>query len=171
MVIIRIPRRRSSLGLLAIVIATVTFVFQLSTAFCVEPDERLPNPLLEARARALSSELRCLVCQNQSIDDSNAPLARDLRVLVRERLTAGSSDAEIMRFLVDRYGEFVLLRPRLGMETIVLWFSPFVLLAGVGFALWRSNARRATNVKAASEPLADDEKKRLERILAQVGKT
>ena len=173
MVIKRMSRRRSSLASFAIVIATGAFALQLGTALCVEPDERLANPVLEARARALSSELRCLVCQNQSIDDSNAPLARDLRILVRERLTTGSSDDEILRYLVDRYGEFVLLRPRLGMETILLWFSPFALLAGVGFAMWRSNARRATNVKAASEPqpLADDEKKRLERILAQVGKT
>ena len=101
----------------------------ISNAMAVEPGERLADPALEARARAISAELRCLVCQNQSIDDSSAPLARDLRLLVRERLTAGSTDADVMRFLVDRYGEFVLLRPRFTLQTAMLWLTPFGLLA------------------------------------------
>src|SRR5215475_9445743 len=87
----------------------------------VQPDEILPDPALEARARALSRDLRCMVCQNQSIDDSDAPLARDLRILVRERLTAGDSDTQVIDFLVARYGEFVLLKPRLAGHTLILW--------------------------------------------------
>jgi cytochrome c-type biogenesis protein CcmH len=97
-------------------------------AFAVQPDEKLADPALEARARALSQELRCMVCQNQSIDDSDAPLARDLRLLVRERLTAGDSDSQVLDFLVQRYGEFVLLRPRFAGHTVLLWLLPPVLL-------------------------------------------
>src|SRR5437016_14200204 len=102
------------------------------TAQAVKPDEVLPDPALEARARALSEGLRCMVCQNQSIDDSDAPLARDLRILVRERLVAGDSDTQVLDFLVKRYGGFVLLRPRLELHTVLLWFTPIgVLLLGV----------------------------------------
>jgi len=97
-------------------------------AFAVEPDEMLSDPALEVRARALSKELRCMVCQNQSIDDSEAPLARDLRILVRERLQAGDSDRQVIDFLVARYGEFVLLRPRFAWHTALLWFGPATLL-------------------------------------------
>lgn len=97
-------------------------------AFAVEPDEMLSDPALEVRARALSKELRCMVCQNQSIDDSEAPLARDLRILVRERLQAGDSDRQVIDFLVARYGEFVLLRPRFSWHTALLWFGPATLL-------------------------------------------
>jgi cytochrome c-type biogenesis protein CcmH len=104
-------------------------------ALAVQPDEVLADPVLEARARALSKELRCMVCQNQSIDDSEAPLARDLRVLVRERLTAGDSDRQVINFLVDRYGEFVLLKPRLSPHTAVLWLGPPLLLFGGAIAL------------------------------------
>src|SRR5215467_15338886 len=103
--------------------------------FAVEPDEVLSDPALEVRARALSRELRCMVCQNQSIDDSDAPLARDLRLLVRERLQAGDSDREVIDFLVARYGEFVLLRPRLSWHTAVLWLGPAVVLLGGAGAL------------------------------------
>lgn len=107
----------------------------LSAAFpvrAVEPNEMLVNPTLEARARALSKELRCMVCQNQSIDDSEAPLAHDLRVLVRERLTAGDSDAQVTDFLVARYGEFVLLKPPLSWHTAALWgLPPAVLMIGI----------------------------------------
>lgn len=110
-------------------------------ALAVEPDEVLSNPVLEARARTLSKELRCMVCQNQSIDDSNAPLARDLRLLVRERLTAGDTDQQVLDFLVARYGEFVLLKPRLSWHTVLLWVGPPTLLFGGGLALilaaWR----------------------------------
>src|SRR5579884_2717033 len=95
-----------------------------SVAWAVEPDEMLTDPGLEARARAISKELRCMVCQNESIDDSQAPLAHDLRVLVRERLKAGDSDAQVMNFLVARYGEFVLLKPPLSWHTLALWGTP-----------------------------------------------
>src|SRR5438105_5113965 len=97
-------------------------------AFAVQPDEILSDPVLEARARTLSRDLRCMVCQNQSIDDSDAPLARDLRILVRERLTGGDSDRQVVDFLVARYGEFVLLKPRFSGHTAILWAAPFVLL-------------------------------------------
>ena len=112
---------RTFLCTLLMILALVTAG---TTAQAVEPDEILSDPVLEGRARALSAELRCLVCQNQSIDDSNAPLARDLRLLVRERLKAGDKDNEIMDFVVARYGEFVLLRPRFSAATLVLWLSP-----------------------------------------------
>ena len=114
-------------------------------ALAVQPDEVLSDPALEARARALSRELRCMVCQNQSIDDSDAPLARDLRLLVRERLTAGDSDTKVIDFLTARYGEFVLLKPRFGATTALLWLAPLIALiaggCGVAVALRR---RRAT---------------------------
>src|SRR5437867_10485062 len=97
-------------------------------ALAVQPDEIMQDPALEGRARALSKELRCMVCQNQSIDDSEAPLARDLRILVRERLQAGESDRQVIDFLVARYGEFVLLRPRFSWHTALLWFGPAAML-------------------------------------------
>jgi cytochrome c-type biogenesis protein CcmH len=99
-----------------------------SHAWAVEPDEMLSNPVLEARARAISKELRCMVCQNESIDESEAPLARDLRVLVRQRIMAGDSDAQIINFLVSRYGEFILLKPPLSWNTLALWGAPPALL-------------------------------------------
>src|SRR5512145_710824 len=101
-------------------------------ALAVQPDEVLSDPALEARARALSKQLRCMVCQNQSIDDSDAPLARDLRILVRERLQAGDSNSQVLDFMVQRYGEFVLLRPRLHWRTALLWLAPPILLIGGG---------------------------------------
>ena len=130
-------------------------------AFAVEPDEVLSDSVLESRARALSKTLRCMVCQNQSIDDSNAPLARDLRVLVRERLKSGDSDAQVREYLVARYGEFVLLEPRISQRTIVLWAAPgFVLVLGLlGIALW---IRR--RVPAALSPLTNEEKQRLSKL-------
>jgi cytochrome c-type biogenesis protein CcmH len=110
----------------------------------VQVDEILPDPALEGRARALSRDLRCMVCQNQSIDDSEAPLARDLRVLVRERLKAGDSDSQVIDYLVARYGEFVLLKPRVSWHTAILWGAPLtILIAGLlalGFAAWRRSA-------------------------------
>ena len=112
-------------------------------ALAVQPDEVLIDTALEARARALSRELRCMVCQNQSIDDSDAPLARDLRILVRERLKAGESDAQVLDFLVARYGEFVLLKPRLSLHTALLWFGPPTLLCGGALALFLIARRRS----------------------------
>lgn len=133
-----------------------------SAAFAVEPDEVLADAALEARARALSKTLRCMVCQNQSIDDSNAPLARDLRLLLRERLKAGGSDSEVRDFLVSRYGEFVLLEPRLSTHTVILWALPLagLALAGITFLLV---ARRKDVV--AANPLSSAEKQRLARLL------
>ena len=133
-----------------------------SAAFAVEPDEVLADPALEVRARALSKTLRCMVCQNQSIDDSNAPLARDLRLLLRERIKAGASDDEVRDFLVSRYGEFVLLEPRLNAHTFVLWALPLAgfALAGITFLLV---ARRKT--VTAANPLSSAEKRRLARLI------
>src|SRR5262249_23852458 len=109
-------------------VAAVLSLAILSPAIALGPDEVLSDTALEARARALSKELRCMVCQNQSIDDSDAPLARDLRILVRERLQAGESDQQVINFLVARYGEFVLLRPRFSWHTALLWLAPAALL-------------------------------------------
>lgn len=106
-------------------------------AAALEPDEILADPVLETRARELSGELRCLICQNQSIDDSNAPLARDLRLLVRERLEAGDTNAEVKDYLVARYGEFVLLRPPLAWHTLLLWLAPVLFLLAIATAMWR----------------------------------
>lgn len=111
-------------------------------ALAVNPDEILADPALEARARAISAELRCLVCQNQSIDDSDADLARDLRIIVRERLVAGDSDAEVKDYIVSRYGEFVLLRPVLAPHTLLLWAAaPTILAAGL-VGIWLATRRR-----------------------------
>src|SRR5262249_25340825 len=136
-----------------------------TAARAVEPGERLADPALEARARALSSELRCLVCQNQSIDDSNADLAHDLRVLIRERLSAGDSDSQVLQFMVRRYGDFILLRPPVKAETFLLWFGPFAVLAlgvlGAALSLRRS---RGVSQQAAA-PLSADERRRLEKLL------
>ena len=132
-------------------------------ARAVQPDEVLPDPALETRARALSQELRCLVCQNQSIDDSDAPLARDLRVLVRERLSAGDSDKQVIDFLVTRYGEFVLLRPPLGWHTLLLWLAPALLLGAGVIALVAASRRRSRAV--LPEPaLTPQERARLAQI-------
>jgi cytochrome c-type biogenesis protein CcmH len=126
-------------------------------ALAVQPDEMLADPTLEARARALSHDLRCMVCQNQSIDDSEASLAHDLRVLVRERLKAGDNDRQVLDFLVARYGEFVLLEPRFELQTAVLWLAPFVVLVTGAIVLMISVRRRAgtpevgANLSAAEE--------------------
>jgi cytochrome c-type biogenesis protein CcmH len=137
-----------------------------SPAHAVQPDEIMADPAKEARARDLSRELRCMVCQNQSIDDSEAPLARDLRLLVRERIAAGDSDAQVMDFLVARYGEFVLLKPRLKSHTLLLWLLPPLALVGGGIALWVHNRRRAKTHDEASFKLSADEEARLERLIA-----
>jgi cytochrome c-type biogenesis protein CcmH len=132
-------------------------------AVALRPDEILPDPALESRARALGRELRCLVCQNQSIDDSDAELAGDLRRLVRERLVAGDSDDAVRGFLVARYGDFVRLDPPVKASTLVLWFGPPLLLGlgAIGIAL--ALRRRAT---PATPPLDAEERARLERVLA-----
>ena len=133
-------------------------------AGAVLPDEVLADPALEARARDLSSGLRCLVCQNQSIDDSDAELARDLRLLVRERLSAGDTDAEVVEFVVSRYGEFVLLRPRFNMRNLALWSTPLVLLFGGGLFVFL-NARGRQRKEA--EGLSADEQVALQEVLRE----
>jgi cytochrome c-type biogenesis protein CcmH len=140
------------------------FVTLLSPAFAVTPDEMLKDPTLEARARQLSQELRCMVCQNQSIDDSEAPLAHDLRVLVRERLTAGDSDRQVLDFLVARYGEFVLLKPRFEPRTLLLWgLPPLALVAGlIGLLV---ALRRRKSVSTEPEALSAAEQRRLATLV------
>ena len=140
-----------------------------SAAYAVQPDEIMSDSAKELRARNLSRELRCMVCQNQSIDDSEAPLARDLRLLVRERIAAGDSDAQVMDFLVARYGEFVLLKPELNPHTLLLWLLPPLALVGGGLAMWIQSRRRSRSA-AADDPslskLTADEEARLQRLIA-----
>jgi cytochrome c-type biogenesis protein CcmH len=145
-------------------IALLIALTAAGTALAVQPDEVLKDSALELRARNLSSELRCMVCQNQSIDDSEAPLARDLRVLVRERLTKGDSDQQVLDFLVARYGEFVLLRPRLEWHTLLLWgLPPAALIAGaIGLVLM---ARRRKKTSLAPEALSTEEQRRLSTLV------
>ncbi len=131
----------------------------------VEPGERLDDPVLEARARAISKGLRCLVCQNQSIDDSNAGLARDLRVLVRELLSAGESDAEVIAFVTARYGDYVLLEPPLKPTTYLLWFGPAAILLFGGAAVVVYLRRRTRVAAGDAQPLSDDERRRIARLL------
>jgi cytochrome c-type biogenesis protein CcmH len=133
--------------------------------YAVQVDEILPDPALETRAREISHELRCMVCQNQSIDDSEAPLARDLRLLVRERLKAGDSDSQVVDFMVARYGEFVLLKPRMSWHTAILWGAPLAILImglfAVGFSVLRRSGRTALPEVAA---LSEAERQRLDAI-------
>jgi cytochrome c-type biogenesis protein CcmH len=136
-------------------------------AFAVLPDERLADPTLEGRARALSQELRCLVCQNQSIDDSSADLAHDLRVLVRERLAAGDSDRQVLAYLTSRYGDYVLLRPPVKPTTWLLWFGPPALLLAGGLAILLAWRRRRANVALPTAPLSADERQRLARLMKE----
>jgi cytochrome c-type biogenesis protein CcmH len=148
---------------LVLILTLALWVGSAGSAAAVEPDEVLADPALEARARALSEELRCMVCQNQSIDDSNAPLARDLRILLRERIAAGDSDGEVVDFLVARYGEFILLKPRFSGQTALLWIAaPATLIVGGIVAVFLFRRRRpATDAK----PLDEAEKRRLAAIL------
>lgn len=136
-------------------------------ALAVQPDEMLPDPAQEARARAISAGLRCLVCRNESIDESNADLARDLRILVRQRITAGDSDAQVVQYLVDRYGEYVLLKPTTGGANLILWIAgPAMLALGLGGAFVYLRRRRSAPEPEAA-PLSDDEKSRLSEILGR----
>jgi cytochrome c-type biogenesis protein CcmH len=147
-------------------LVTLIGVLACSHAWAVEPDEMLPNPALEARARAISKELRCMVCQNESIDESEAPLAHDLRVLVRQRITAGDSDAQVINFLVSRYGEFILLKPPLAWNTIALWGAPpALLLLGAVMIVAVERRRRATRPASDSANLTAAEQARLAEIL------
>jgi cytochrome c-type biogenesis protein CcmH len=156
-------------GLSSVLRRLSSVVCVLSSVLChpalaVQPDEVLKDPALEGRARALSRELRCMVCQNQSIDDSEAPLARDLRILVRERLTAGDSDPQVVDFLVARYGEFVLLKPRFEWQTAVLWFTPVAALLAGAIAIIAAVRRRRTALQAAA-PLSPEEEQALAKMI------
>ena len=162
MSITRYSLRRVALALLMCLCA-------LGPARAVEPGEVLDDPALEARARRLSQELRCMVCQNQSIDESNAPLAHDLRVIVRERLAAGDSDAQVLAFVEARYGAFVLLRPRFRPQTLLLWMAPVLLLAGAAIFLLRARSRRG-DARQEAAPLSPEEQKRLDDLLHADGR-
>jgi cytochrome c-type biogenesis protein CcmH len=151
---------------LACALALLTFA-GISAAYAVQPDEMLADPKLEARARALSAELRCMVCQNQSIDDSDAPLAHDIRVLVRERLSKGDSEQAIKDFLVSRYGEFVLLKPPLQGNTLLLWGAPPILvLIGAGSLLLA--IRRRKGALLTSTPLSAAEQREVATLMDDV---
>lgn len=142
------------------------FMLLATPGFAVQPDEILDDPVLEERARDLSQDLRCLVCRNESIDDSNAELARDLRILLRERLVAGDTDDQAMDFIVSRFGEYVLLRPRTGGSNMVLWAAgPVMFLLALGSALVYVRRRAATGQAAPGVALSDDEKERLKKII------
>jgi cytochrome c-type biogenesis protein CcmH len=156
------------LRLAAFVLATAMLAAAHTSAFAVEPGEKLADPALEGRARKISQELRCLVCQNQSIDDSNAELARDLRLIVRERITAGDSDAQVLAFVEARYGEFVLLRPPFNLPTLLLWVTPLLLLIATALALRRNaRTRAAATTSQDSAPLTPEEQKRLDKLLGK----
>jgi cytochrome c-type biogenesis protein CcmH len=157
-------RRPSSSSLILGALLVVLIGLAAHVAKAVEPDEVLQDPALEARARHISEGLRCLVCQNQSIDDSEAPLAKDLRVLVRERLTAGDTDQQIEDFVVARYGEFVLLKPRFTAHTLLLWFAtPAVFLAALLIVVLAY--RRRSAAAAAPAQLSEAEERRLKSLL------
>lgn len=146
-----------------LVVTTLLALVMPMTAGAVQPDEVLDNPVLEQRARSISGNLRCLVCQNQSIDDSDAELARDLRLLVRERLVEGDTDTEVYDFVVARYGEFVLLNPVFAGHTIFLWVATPILLASglIVLAIWAIRRRKTV---AGMSGLSSDEEKALERL-------
>ena len=146
------------------VVAALLLCWLALPAFAVNPDEMLADPALEARARAISEGLRCLVCQNESIDDSNADLAHEIRVLVRDRLKAGDTDPQVVQYLVDRYGEFILLKPVLAPHTLILWVAaPTILIIG-GIVLFIAGRRRRNLPVIAEAPLSADEEKALEEL-------
>jgi len=142
-------------------ILSLMLAFASGPAWALLPGEALPDPALEARARALSEELRCMVCQNQSIDLSDAELAHDLRVLVRERLSAGDTDEQVLDYVVSRYGEFVLLKPRFSLRNALLWGTPVVLLLAGAGVLFATQRRR----KSSAQALTPEESAELDRIL------
>jgi cytochrome c-type biogenesis protein CcmH len=145
-------------------LATLALLWLALPVFAVNPDEMLADPALEARARTISEGLRCLVCQNESIDDSNADLAHEIRVLVRDRLKAGDTDEQVVQYLVDRYGEFILLKPVLAPHTLILWVAaPTILVVG-GIILFIAGRRRRNLPVAPDSPLSPDEEKALEEL-------
>jgi cytochrome c-type biogenesis protein CcmH len=155
---------RVSSSLLQLVLA-LTLTLNVSPAHAVRPDEMLADPALEARAREISKDLRCLVCRNQSIDDSDADLAHDLRVIVRERISGGDSNDQVLAYVRARYGDFVLLRPPFQLDTLLLWGGPLIVLLVGGFAAWRFCRGRA--VVPAPPPLSPEEQRQLDTLLKQ----
>jgi cytochrome c-type biogenesis protein CcmH len=153
----------------ALLAAAVALVLGWRSAFAVEPGEMLKNPVLEARAEAISQELRCLVCQDETIDESNAPLAHDLRVLLRQRLLAGDTNRQAIQFIVDRYGQFVLLKPRVEPATYVLWFGPAALLVVAAAGAFLFIRRRAGKAAEEEAPLSAEERRRVETLLRESG--
>jgi cytochrome c-type biogenesis protein CcmH len=149
---------------LRIALCAAIFLAVIVPVAAVQPDEILKDPVAELRARSLSSELRCLVCQNESIDDSTAPLAKDLRLIVRERITAGDTNEQVKTFLVQRYGEFVLLRPVFSARNAILWASPFLAVLLGALLIWRSSRRRIAPVVVSG--LSPDEEAKLARLLS-----
>ena len=146
------------------ILAALLLLWLALPAFAVNPDEMLADPSLEARARAISAGLRCLVCQNESIDDSDADLAHEIRVLVRQRITAGDTDAQVVQYLVDRYGEFILLKPVIAPHTVLLWAAaPTILIVG-GIVLYISGRRRKNLAVVTEAPLSPDEEKALDEL-------
>ena len=148
-------------------LTVILFLMFASPALAIQPDEILQDNGLEQRARVISNELRCLVCQNQSIDDSDAPLARDLRLLVRERLQTGEKNEEVIAFIVDRYGDFVLLRPPVKASTIALWISPVALLLLGFFLLLTWFRKHKKNVPNEIKPLSDREITKLKAMISR----
>ena len=161
----RQPDEGQALRFAKLLLALFMLILAPLPALAVNPDEILADPVLEERARGLSAQLRCMVCQNQSIDDSNAELARDLRVLVRERLVDGDSDEEVIDYVVSRYGEFVLLKPRFSMRTVILWSAPvLLLLIGAGILLMMARGRLQARPPAA---LTADEQARIDDLIGK----
>ena len=157
-------RRKRGSKMRATLLALFLAFSAILPARAVQPDEMLADPKLEARARELSAELRCMVCQNQSIDDSDATLARDIRILIRERLVKGESEAAIKSFLVSRYGDFILLKPPFEPQTFLLWGgAPFILIAGAAFLI--AATRRKGRVALAPAPLTSAEEQRVASIM------
>lgn len=148
-----------------VTLAMLLLTLSWSAALAVEPDEVLADPALEARARVLTQDLRCVVCQNQSVDDSDAPLARDMRILVRERIKAGDSDAEVRAFMIERYGKFVLLSPPVEGDTLLLWLAPFAIVGLGALAAWaylRGLARQPATATELSATEEDAVRRRLD---------
>jgi len=146
------------------IVPFVTALLMASSVFAVLPDERLPDPALELRAREVSKALRCVVCQNETIDDSNAELAKDMRILVRERITAGDSNEQVLAYMVQRYGDFVLLKPRMTPETFLLWFGPFLVLIIGGVVVLR-RLRKPAAVVATPATLSADEAREIQTVI------
>jgi len=162
-------RRRAGLVDCFAALAMTMLVFASAPAFAVQPDEILPDAKLEQRARNISANLRCLVCQNQSIDDSDASLAKDLRLLVRDRLKAGDTDQQVKDFLVARYGNFVLLKPPFEWDTLLLWLSPFAILALGGAAIFAARRKGPdSGAEKPAVPLSGEEEARLKSLLGDV---